>query len=113
MKLLWVGPATGLPAANGHERAPGTMKRYCDSTETAGAPPLAGIAASVIPDNIAAKREVRIMKVKQKVSGCLRIMSGAEMLMRIRSYMQTARKQGMAVFQVLTDLFAGRGPDPA
>ncbi len=68
----------------------------------------AGIAAGVPPDNNAAEREVRMMKFKQKVSGCCRTLSGARVFMRVRSYVQTARKQSRSVFGVLTDLFSGR-----
>lgn len=66
-------------------------------------------------DNNAAEREIRMIKVRQKVSGCARTMRGAEGFCAIRSYLATARKHGTHFFQALTMLAEGRPwlPTPA
>lgn len=64
-------------------------------------------------DNNAAEREIRMIKVRQKVSGCLRTLSGAETFCSIRSYLATARKQGIDFFEALTKLAEGNPWLPA
>ena len=49
-------------------------------------------------------REVRMVKVSQKVSGCLRTMTGAKQFTTIRSYLATVTKHGIGLFQALTEL---------
>jgi transposase len=56
-------------------------------------------------DNNFSERDLRMMKVKQKISGCFRSFQGAEAFARIRSYIITARKQNINTFDALRDLF--------
>ena len=47
-------------------------------------------------------------KLKQKVSGCLRTMTGARQFCAIRSYLSTAAKHGLGLFDALVMLTEGR-----
>ena len=60
--------------------------------------------------NNQAERDLRMMKCKQKVSGCFRSADGAVDFANIRSVLSTARKQNLNLLQVLADLFSGQSP---
>jgi transposase len=58
-------------------------------------------------DNNQAERDIRMMKLKQKISGGFRSPDGARMFCRIRGYLSTLRKQGCNLFDALIALFSG------
>lgn len=59
-------------------------------------------------DNNLAERAVRMIKVKQKISGTFRTRQGAEVFCDIRSYISTARKQDANVIQSIYSALLGR-----
>jgi len=59
-------------------------------------------------DNNLAERDLRMLKVQQKISGCFRSWDGAMHAAAVRSYLSTMRKQGHNPLFVLRELFAGR-----
>jgi len=59
-------------------------------------------------DNNQAERDLRMLKVKAKVSGCFRSAQRADQFCRIRGYISTLRKQGYSVWDGLTSVFAGQ-----
>jgi len=63
-------------------------------------------------DNNQAERDIRMPKLKQKVSGGFRSEAGAHAFATIRSYLSTLRKQSINTYQALVMTFHGNPPMP-
>jgi transposase len=64
-------------------------------------------------DNNQAERDLRMVKLQQKISGCWRTLAGAAAFLALRSYLSTARKHGRNPLAVLGQLFQGQAWLPA
>jgi transposase len=64
-------------------------------------------------DNNQAERDLRGLKIQQKVSGCFRSEWGAATYATIRGYLATLRKQGQSLLAALHAAFAGQPLYPA
>jgi transposase len=63
--------------------------------------------------NNQAEQDIRMVKLQQKISGCWRTQFGAERFLAVRSYLSTARKNGITALHALNALTAGNPWMPA
>ena len=59
-------------------------------------------------DNNLAERDLRMIKLQKKISGCFRSEQGAINFCTTRSYISTMRKQGQNVMKAICSVFQGR-----
>jgi len=64
-------------------------------------------------ENNQAERDVRMMKVQQKISGTFRSSNGAEIFCRIRGYISTVKKNKISVIDAIIDAFSGKAFIPS
>lgn len=57
-------------------------------------------------DNNLVERDIRMVKLQQKISGCWRTSTGADHFLALRAYLSTARKQRQRILDALTHLAA-------
>jgi transposase len=58
-------------------------------------------------DNNQAERDVRMAKVKQKISGTFRSTKDCQVFCRIRGFISTMRKQGISILQAIQETVKG------
>ena len=84
------------------------LERICDFETVA----LRFMTAPEIPfTNNQGERDLRMTKVKLKISGCHRSENGAMYSARIRSFLSTCKKHKVKAVGALKDLFLGKLPD--
>ena len=90
---------TSLPTAS---RMAQRLQRYRDEV-------LRFMTDTSVPfDNNGSERDLRMVKLQQKISGCFRTEDGARNFCRVRSYLSTARKQGYSLLYALERAFSGK-----
>jgi transposase len=98
------------PPASGKRGRPkqSAAKNLLDRLERHREAVLAFMHDVMVPfDNNLAERDLRMLKVQQKISGGFRTAPGASHFCRIRGFVVTLRKQGSHVLSALQSVFAG------
>ena len=95
-----------------HRQSPGAQSKAANLLDRLEEFDLNLLAFCLDPDvpftNNQAERDIRMEKVRQKVSGCFRTLHGAEVFLRIRSYISTCRKLGRNILDELENAVRGK-----
>ena len=102
------------PPAGQSRRAQSQAANLLDRLEAFEGSVLAFLWAEGVPfTNNQAEQDIRMIKVRQKISGCFRTLHGAQMFCRIRSYLSTCRKQGHNLWEAVQQAVVGQPFLPA
>ncbi len=106
-------PAVDLPPGRRRWPAPSFTRNLLERLDTKRDEVLCFLTDLTIPfDNNLAERDLRMAKVRQKVSGTFRTEEGATRFAAVRGYLSTARKQGQSMFAVLRSPIEGEPWQP-
>jgi transposase len=96
--------ATGKRGRIGQSKETNLLRRLRDKREEV----LCFLNMPGVPfDNNQAERDLRMIKVQQKVSGCFRSEQGADRFCAVSSYISTIRKQGLNLMASIKAAFTG------
>jgi transposase len=98
---IQISAKTGRPAKNAADRLLARLEKYDIET-------LSFMYDFTIPfDNNLAERDLRMIKLRQKISGCFRGEESPNVFCRIRGYISTCRKNGENVMESLVKAIKG------